>query len=479
MSISKFNFNMINHVDLRKFLSKKLETLKWEFSSAHEANLAHYKYNPPMAYNFVHTKNMKIIIKKVLREMNCEFILPFIYFNNRNMIRILEENAYFFNNGIFYFKCADGKREFMHQAVKTPEEIYRIMNSRYKESTDNFILEKSEKKMAMFESEIFDLRCYLLVVRIGKKYYTFLYPTVFANFNSSINKRNFLKSLGFIDFDEISGRLPLMKNIYNLIQKTATVLANYIELTGKISKLENDMKGIKNKNIDFQFNLYGVDIILDGEKNPYLSDIAMNPFFSLKLNDTKIIKEKIKIYNDILDNFVNAYDKTGKINHQKSDFILLNNIPQEAQYKWVISLKNDSELDDTIEYNLDEKNFITPQGETLVQSMIIENKDNLSTDNEELLSKIGLKPLANDKYIISESKLRIYEMENEYLTNAYKDLNYKNDDEDYIQSKLDNLYVNERRGRVKNSFIRLLGRTMPVIGLLYGAKMAYDEKMKL
>ena len=57
---SSFNFNLISHRDLRKFLTKKMEIEKWEFSSAFDAILAHYSYQPQMSYGFPHSKNMKI-----------------------------------------------------------------------------------------------------------------------------------------------------------------------------------------------------------------------------------------------------------------------------------------------------------------------------------------------------------------------------------------------------------------------------------
>lgn len=173
MSNPKFNFNLIVHKDLRKFLTKKMESEKWEFSSALEATLAHHTYNTKMAYGFILSKNMKIILKRVLNECEYEFALPFLYFNKRNMEQILEENSFFFDQGLFYLKSVDSKKESINEPVKNIEDIQRLVTKKYKTAESYFTVEKINEKIAVFQGEPFDVRLYVMVVKMNSKYYTF------------------------------------------------------------------------------------------------------------------------------------------------------------------------------------------------------------------------------------------------------------------------------------------------------------------
>lgn len=476
MSISKFNFNLIVPTDLRKFLSKKMENAKWEFASAFEATLAHYSYNPPMAYNFVHSRNMKIIIKKILQELNYDFILPFLHFNNKNMIKVLEENAYFFDDSLYFFKCADGTREFSNLPVKSSEEIQKIIYTKYQKSNMNFILEKSSKKIAMYDGDLFDLRVYLLVVRIGIKYYTFMYPTIFVNFpKDDKDIKGLLKSLGLGDNEDVSGVLPIMKEIYLLMQKTSIIISNYLEVTSKIYKLEKEMKKGENRDSDFQFNIYGVDLIISADKKPYLSDIALNPTLGLMNLKQKVIREKVKIYDDLINNFIIDYDRTGRISVEKSDFVLLNKTPQDVFYRWVICQKGIYDSDDSMEYNVDGNEFVTNNGESLVQSMMMNNINSLNNDNEELNTKIGIKPILNDSYF-SKEQLTIDGIGEEYIVKNFEDLNLEKHDK-IMQAKINELMPKKKPEQKKN-LMGIATKTIPIIGLLYAAKKTYSHLRK-
>ena len=123
--VSKFNFNLISHRDLRKFFTKKMELERWEFASAFESNLAHFSYNTQIAYNFPHSKNLKIIIKKIAKEMQHNFILPFISFTKENMNKVLEQNPHFIDDGVYHFKNSEGKKELYNYPVLTYEQIIR------------------------------------------------------------------------------------------------------------------------------------------------------------------------------------------------------------------------------------------------------------------------------------------------------------------------------------------------------------------
>lgn len=489
MKDSRFNFNLISHRDLRKFLTKKMESERWEFSSAYDATLAHYQYQPKISYGFPHSRNMKLITKRLLRELQSDFILPFLCFNKSNMNEVLDNNLDFLEEGIYYFRNAEGKRELYNYPVKSLEQIQKIVNVKYKKSSKDtqFILEKAVKKPLAFNGNAFELRMYLLVVRIGTKYHSFLYPTVFANFGTNnVNKDEFLTSLGF-DNENINGLNPLMKDIYKLSQKTALVISNYLGITNKVYRVENEIKA-KNKEIDyfrseFQYNLYGLDITINNEMKPFLSDIVFNPIFGVMDCSQKVGKEKAKMYNDVIDNFVLFYNMHKRLNFDNSNFVLLNETPTNQPYKWLIGKKlfdenGESKFDDSLEYAVDIQDFITQQGEDLVQNILFENKTTLSNDNLLLVNNFGLKPSSSDSFINSDYLISsaIGGLSEEYVM--------KNDLEDFVREKemkrescvmedervIETKIKQLKRSEKNNEIYNLAKSTLPILGLAYAAK---------
>ena len=488
MKVSRFNFNLISHRDLRKFLTKKMEAEKWEFSSAYDATLAHYQYQPKISYGFPHSRNMKLITKRLLRELHNDFILPFLCFNKKDMNDVLGNNTDFLEEGIYYFRNAEGKRELYNYPIKSLEQIQKIVNVKYKKSPSDtqFILEKSVKKPLAFNGNAFELRMYLLVVRIGTKYHSFLYPSIFANFGTSnINKEEFLKSLGF-DSENINGLHPLMKDIYKLVQKTSLVISNYLGITNKVYRVENEIKA-KNKEIDyfkseFQYNLYGLDITINNDNKPFLSDIIFNPIFGVMDCSQKVGKEKAKMYNDITDNFILYYEQHKKLNFDNSNFVLLNETPTNQPYKWFISKKlfdenGESKFDDSLEYAADIQDFITYQGEELVQNILFENKDNLANDNLLLVNKIGLRPSTSDHFVNSDYLISsaIGGLSEEYvMENGLEDFMKEKEvpkedckfDDERVETKIKQLQIKEKNQELLN----LAKTTLPILGLAYAAK---------
>lgn len=490
MKDSRFNFNLISHRDLRKFLTKKMESEKWEFSSAYDATLAHYQYQPKISYGFPHSRNMKLITKRLLRELQNDFILPFLCFNKNNMNTVLTDNSEFLEEGIYYFRNAEGKRELYNYPVKSLEQIQKIVDVKYKKSSKDtqFILEKSVKKPLAFNGNAFELRMYLLIIRIGTKYHSFLYPSVFANFGKdNINKEEFLKCLGFMNEEGINGLHPLMKDIYKLSHKTALVISNYLGITNKVYRVENEIK-LKNKDIDyfkseFQYNLYGLDITINNELKPFLSDIVFNPIFGIMDSSNKIAKEKAKMYNDVIDNFIAYYNNHKSLNFDNSNFILLNETSTNQPYKWFVGKKlfdenGESKFDDSLEYATEIQDFITQQGEELVQNILFENKVNLSNDNLLLVNKIGLKPSTSEQFINSDYLISSatgglgeeYEMKTD-LESFVKAKKVKKENCDFvddkvIETKIKNLKVKEKNQEIYN----LAKNTLPILGLAYAAK---------
>lgn len=509
---SSFNFNLISHRDLRKFLTKKMEIEKWEFSSAFDANLAHYSYQPQMSYGFPHSKNMKIISKKLLRELELGFVMPFLTFGKDNMNHVFEENHSFLEDGVYYFRNAEGKKELYNYPVKTFEHIQKIVNAKYKKSSNDtqFILEKSVKKPFIFNGNQFETRVYVLVTRIAKKYHTFIYPSIFFNFGTSdINKAGFFEALGIND--EITSNNPLIKEIYKLVQKTALVISNYLSVTNRVYSVESDIKNISKKEIDFfqsefQFNLYGIDITIDENLKPFLIDIVYNPIFGLIDIPSKVAKEKSKMYNDIIENFVIFYKNNKRVNLDSSNFVLLYDVIPYQEYKCFISKKifdesSDSKYDDSLEYSSDIKDFITSQGEQLVEHILFENKDNLSNDNLILGNRMGLKPInsedfINNDYLISSAnggigeeytfhnslmdymKKREDDFEkcyfdsfiNEEQKNVAKTKTTTELEDENIQKKINELIQKEKANKMMN----VAKSTIPVLGLLFALKKGYS-----
>lgn len=503
--VSKFNFNLISHRDLRKFFTKKMELERWEFASAFESNLAHFSYNTQIAYNFPHSKNLKIIIKKIAKEMQHNFILPFISFTKENMNKVLEQNPHFIDDGVYHFKNSEGKKELYNYPVKTYEQINKIVNSKYKKSPNDtsFILEKSVKKPMTFKGNNFELRAYLLAVRIGKKYFTFMYPSLFFNFGvDDIDKNTFFNNLEIKD--ETNGLNELVVNIYKLVQKTSIILSNYLKFVIQVYDMENDPSSTKKDKSQMQYNLYGIDISLDENKKPYLLDVVPNPIFGFMNLSQRVAKEKTRMYNDIVDNFITHYYRNETLNIDVTDFILLNDVPPNQTYKFFISKKifdetGDSKFDETIEYSLEGNEYIPPEGEGFIERLLMENKNNLKNDNQFLGSKLDLMPVGDEDgmpgdYLMLKSGMYSEEYSGAVNLNDFVNHKVTNErcvfencgnvefpqiDETKIQDKIKELVNNEK----KNSVMDIAQTTVPLLGALLIARKAYntvkDRKLSL
>jgi len=464
MNVSRFNFNLISQKDLRKYLTKKMESFNWEFSSAFDADLAHYTYNNKMSYGFFHGRNMKITIKKILYDLDCGFVLPFIYFNAKNMESVLNENHSFFDDSIYYFKLIDKRKDNTDYLIKNKEHLKKIVKSKYKKSNSIFCLEKSSKIMSTFNNELFDLRAYVLVCKINNDFYTFLYPSIFAYFDDiSLDKHSFFKSIGIGKSDEVSFNNSLMKKIYNVANQTALIISNYLDVTKKIFKLEKDLKNIINDNIELQYNLYGLDLYLNAEKNPILYDISINPMLGLLNQPQKIIREKIRIYDDILENFVLSYNNKGDIDVEKSSFVLLKNDIPDARCNWFISKKINYNNDDTIEYKINSSEIISAHAENMIQNLLIENKKELKEYNSNLREC--------KKYRTNEASGYIEPKAN-YLQNGIEEFYIKDYNEAEIEHKINELLEKEKKS---SKLVNLASVSIPLFGLAYIAKKTYSK----
>lgn len=469
MSIFRYNFNFIPYRDLRDFLNSKMESEKWEESIANDSTIAHYSHSKKLSYGFPKSSNMKIIIKKILKELGDSYVLPFLHFYKKDMNHVLLNNTLFIEDGIYYLRNSDGKKELYNYPLKSIEEINKIILTKYKESNDNtqFILEKSIKKPSLFKGNSFEIRVYVLFVRIDKKYYSFLYPLLITHFGiNEINMTEFIQFLdiGYDNSDNINSSHLLLKNLYKIIYKTSLVISSFITITNYIYEIEN---GIKNKNFSkskLQYQLYALDFILNDDKIPFLIDIVFNPRFGSLELQPKILKESKKIYNDIFDNFVIHYNNEKKINLENSNFIVLTETPQYIDYK-ILICKKISDND-----NISNKELITNQGEDLAIKLLFENILKLGNDNFSLVNKFEL--VSSKNINIKDDNERVFE---NIIDHGFEDgCDFDNNNDKIIIKKIDNLIQKDKKDKI----IEIASVTIPIFLATYLAKKTYQSYNK-
>ena len=108
----------------------------------------------------------------------------------------------------------------------------------------------------------------------------------------------------------------LNKNLY-------TCLTYFCEKWKQHLKAANFKYFNKELNKGLQFNLFGIDVIIDKNLNPYVLEINYNPSFQASKAIKDIRKLKKKMWKNIIYNFINHYNNTSSINPK--NFIELNN----------------------------------------------------------------------------------------------------------------------------------------------------------
>jgi hypothetical protein len=184
MSIFRYNFNEIQNRDMKKYLQSKFNFEKWEDSIAEDAILSHFSNFNKISYGFPLTKKNFIIIKKTLKKYLDEYELPYIFFDKKNEKEILYKNIDFFEDAIYYLRNSEGKKEIHNYKLSSIDSFRKILVNKYKDYSDDseFIIEKSNKDLLLFQGNSFEIRIYVLIVKIDKKIYTFLYPLLFFHF---------------------------------------------------------------------------------------------------------------------------------------------------------------------------------------------------------------------------------------------------------------------------------------------------------
>lgn len=456
MSIFRYNFNGVQNQDLKKYLHSKLDFEKWEESIAQDAIVAHYRNFSKISYGFPMAKNHFVIMKKLLKNYSKEYEMPYILFDKKNYKEVLMKNVDFIesNGSVYYLRNGEGKKEFFNYNLININNLNKLIIEKYKDSDENiqFILEKSKKIPLLFQGNSFELRTYVLVVQIDKNIYTFLYPLLIAHFGvENINMTEFLDFLdiGYDNNSNINSYHILLDKIYQLVQKTATVIANVCKLSNNIYKIENENKCKKSSKPNMQYHLFALDIILNEDKQPFLIDIIHNPIYNVSKEESKTIREKNKMFDDILDNFVRHFAKFSSISYDTSRFILLTKSPQYFEYKLIISKKM---IDD-----------------------FIENTDSLSKDGNKFLVKC-----LNDEAIEFETNNASFlnnkkEKEKEIVHQddcIFEEITDKK--EVIIEKKIDDLLSKERTDKI----VGIASATLPIFLATYLAKKTYQSFTK-
>lgn len=456
MSIFRYNFNGVQNQDLKKYLHSKLDFEKWEESIAQDATIAHHRHFSKISYGFPMAKNHFVIMKKLLKKFSKEYEMPYIIFDKKNEKEVLMKNLDFIesNGSVYYLRNGEGKKDFFNYNLINVNNLNKLIIEKYKDSDENiqFILEKSKKTPLLFQGNSFELRTYVLVVQIDKQIYTFLYPLLIAHFGvENINMAEFLDFLdiGYDNNSNINSYHVLLDKIYQLIQKTATVIANVCKLSNNIYKIENEKKCKKSSKPNMQYHLFALDIILNEDKQPFLVDIIHNPIYNVSKEESKTIREKNKMFDDILDNFVMYFAKFSRISYDNSRFILLTKSPQYFEYKLIISKKiNDDFIENT--------DFLSKDGEKFLVKCLNDEMAELGTNNTTFLNNKKEK----EKEIVHQNEC------------IFDEIPEKN--EVIIEKKIDDLLSKERTDKI----VGIASATLPIFLATYLAKKTYQSFTK-
>jgi hypothetical protein len=466
MSIFRYNFNGVQNQDLKKYLHSKLDFEKWEEAIAQDSNIAHYSYFSKISYGFPMAKNHFVIMKRLLKKYSKDFEMPYIIFDKKNDREVLMKNVDFIesNGSVYYLRNGEGKKEIFNYSLINANTLNKLIIEKYKDADENmqFILEKSKKSPIFFQGNSFELRTYVLIVQINKKIYTFLYPLLTAHFGiENINMSEFLDFLdiGYDNNSDINSYHFLLDKIYHLVQKTATVIANICKLTNNIYKIENDKKYKNLVKPQMQYHLFALDIILNEDKQPFLVDIIHNPVYKPSKEESKTIREKNKMYDDILENFVISFTKYSNISYDNSRFILLTESPQYFEYKLIIAKKINDDLIENIKY-------ISNDGEKFLVKCLNDSTIDIMTNNSNFLSGEKQK----QKYKENEKEK---EKQNEGSDECiFEKVSEKN--EVIIEKKIEDLLSKERNGKI----VGIASATLPIFLATYLAKKTYESFTK-
>jgi hypothetical protein len=255
--------------------------------------------------------------------------------------------------------------------------------------------------------------------------------------------------IGYDNISNINSHHVLLEKIYKLVEKTATVIANVCKLSNNIYRIENEKKCKKSTKPNMQYHLFALDIILNEDKHPFLIDIIHNPVYKASKEESKTIREKNKMFDDILDNFVRSFAKFSRISYDNSRFILLTESPQYFEYKLIISKKiNDDFIENT--------DFLSKDGEKFLVKCLNDEMAELGTNNASFLTKEKEK----EKEITHKDDC------------IFEEITDKK--EVIIEKKIDDLLSKERTDKI----VGIASATLPIFLATYLAKKTYQSFTK-
>ena len=325
-------FNKQN--ELHKYNIRLLNKKGWSYNNKH-SDFDGFKKEKKIMQGFPYASSSKLRVKLLLE--NSKYNTEFIYFNKKTYRDILNENLHIFNHELLFLKKSNGSQGKHVHPVVSMEDVIKIMENKYKNYDDNtiFILEKGINKPLLFKEKKFDMRIYLLFIRKEDQYYSYLYPEWFVRTSSTKYNANSLSKKNMLTNTSITGKTSKNQFIYqkiptingidtNILNKKLYPCLTYFSEKWKQHLKEGNLKYFgKELNSGLQFNLFGIDIIIDEKLNPYVLEINYNPLFGPSKSIKDIGKLKKKMWKSIIYNYIHHYNKKKTINSK--NFIELNN----------------------------------------------------------------------------------------------------------------------------------------------------------
>lgn len=284
----------LDNPDFGNYRNAKI--LGWGFQNSHT-----YKKYLHLLFKDSHFYPKSILINKNWVSQNKSKTNEFI--NNEKCI-------------VKYDKGKSGKDIFI---VKNANEIINKINNEF------WILQKIIEPV-LFNENKFDLRIYHFILRYGNSYYNILSKVGYVKtsihkydkdssspygfltnrtFNNSKRKQHMFDFFDFINNFEKNEqkRKNTILKIYNIIREYSAIL----------------VKNYKPNNLTAQMMIYGPDIILDKNLNPYLLETNCSPgiFIQSKTiaNKQKLMLEELmeNIITPILQKNINLEEYVGKL----------------------------------------------------------------------------------------------------------------------------------------------------------------------
>lgn len=226
--------------------------------------------------------------------------LPKTYTNLRNIdLSIFNQNKILF---LKHVSSAGGKCVYQ---LKTYDRMREIINNNY----SNYILQEEVPNMMLHDGSKTSLRLYVLIL---DKKHIYLYK----NGKALIYRDKY-------DSDNLDNKIHNNTYGLNAIHTIPYIETDYYEDTfDKIKELSyrTCMPFIKDKTFENKFIIFGIDIILDIYKNPYLIEVNAYPDLSEETNNVK------GLITNMLSDFIDLYIEP-KINNEKpkqGDWVLCN-----------------------------------------------------------------------------------------------------------------------------------------------------------